>query len=135
MNTDLLATYLGDHLAGSVAAIELLDHICDDCAGTPAGEQVAQIRADVTADRDELQLLVHRVPVSSSAVRKATAWIAEKAMVVKLRVDDPTDGALRHLEAVEAICLALAGKSALWRGLASVASDVPGVSRASTTSA
>ena len=34
MPNDSLATYLNDHLAGSVVALQLLDHLTEDGAGT-----------------------------------------------------------------------------------------------------
>ncbi len=37
MANESLATYLNDHLAGSVVALELLDHLEEDGAGTARG--------------------------------------------------------------------------------------------------
>jgi hypothetical protein len=37
MSDDALETYLNDHLAGSVSAIQMLERAVDDHAGTPLG--------------------------------------------------------------------------------------------------
>jgi hypothetical protein len=44
---------------------------------------------------------------------------------LKLRVDDPSAGALLLLEGLEALGLGILGKRALWRALAAAAEAVP----------
>ena len=63
--------------------------------------------------------------VAESRTRKATAWLTEKVTELKLRLDDPAGGALRLLEALEAVSLGIEGKRALWRALAAAAEDAP----------
>jgi hypothetical protein len=62
-------------------------------------------------------------------VRKAAAWLTEKLGEAKLRLDDPGDGQLRVLEAVETLGLGIQGKLALWRALAAVADRLPKLQR------
>jgi hypothetical protein len=50
-----LASYLNDHLAGSEIALELLDFIDQDHA--PAVSFASQLRAEIAADRRELEAL------------------------------------------------------------------------------
>jgi transcriptional regulator GlxA family with amidase domain len=76
--SDYTATYLNDHLAGSVAALDLLVHLTQQHAGTELEEFFDTLRADILEDRDELAALMERLGVSSSRVRKAVAWVAEK---------------------------------------------------------
>jgi hypothetical protein len=120
-----LATYLNDHLAGAVAALELLEHLEKRYADTSVGRIVAEVRADVAADRDELEALMGRLEVRESGPRKAAAWLAERLTRLKLRLDDPSGGPLRLLESVEAVSLGIQGKHALWRVLAAVAPGIP----------
>ena len=54
MANESLATYLNDHLAGSVVALELLDHLQTDRAGTEQTSILAGVHADIEADRQEL---------------------------------------------------------------------------------
>lgn len=122
-----LATYLNDHLAGSTSALELLGHLEKSHAGTDTGRFVAALRADIEADQRELEGLIARLGVAASAPRKAAAWLAEKGAELKLRLDDSAGGALRLLEALEALSLGIEGKRLLWRSLAAAAGDVPGL--------
>jgi hypothetical protein len=123
MANEQIANYLNDHLAGSVAALELLEHLEAAHASTPLERFFAELREEVTADRQELEALMSRLQVAQSRTRKATAWVAEKITELKLRVDDRAGGALRLLEGLEALSLGIAGKQAMWRALAAAAED------------
>ena len=123
-----LSTYLNDHLAGAVAALELLDHLEQAHAGTPVARTVAELRKDIEADRATLEALMARLQVPESAPRKATAWLAERLARLKLRFDDPADGAFRLFESLEIVSLGIEGKLGLWRALAAAAPATPAVS-------
>jgi hypothetical protein len=120
-----LVTYLNDHLAGAAAAIELLTHIEAAHAGTAMECFFAELRADVEADRQELQDLMGQLNVAVSRARELTAFLAEKLTQLKLRLDDSTGGGLRLLEVSEAVALGIEGKLALWRALAAAAEASP----------
>jgi hypothetical protein len=120
-----IATYLNDHLAGSAAALELLENLEAAHAGTDIGRSAAALRADVAADRQELEGVLARLDVAQSRTRRASGWLAEKGTELKLHLDDPSGGALRLLETLEALALGLAGKLGLWRALAAAAEDAP----------
>jgi len=120
-----LATYLNDHLAGAVAAIELLTHIEAAHAGTAMGHGFGALRADVEADRQELEALMGRLHIPVSRSRAAMAFLVEKATQLKLRLDDAAEGALRLLEVSEAVALGIEGKRALWGALAAAAEAAP----------
>jgi hypothetical protein len=120
-----LATYLNDHLAGAVAAIELLTHIEAAHAGTATAHFFAELRADVEADRRELEALMGRLHIPVSRSREVMAFLAEKVTQLKLRLDDSAGGALRLLEVSEAVALGIEGKRALWRALAAAAEAAP----------
>jgi hypothetical protein len=119
-----LATYLNDHLAGAVAAIELLGHLAAAQAGTALEPVLAEVRAEVAADRQELEALMARLQIAQSRPRQATAWLAEKTTQLKLLVDDLSGGPLRLLEGLEAVAIGIEGKQALWRSLATVAAEI-----------
>src|SRR5947209_13111763 len=121
-----VATYLNDHLAGSVAALKLLEHLESAHAGTEVGRFAAGLRTDIMADRQELEALMRRLSVTVSMPRKAAAWLAEKVTEVKLRLDDPAGGSLHLLEVFEAVSIGIEGKRLLWRSLA--AAGVTGLS-------
>ena len=124
-NRHHLATYLNDHLAGAVAAIELLQRLEDAQIGTPTARRIADLRADIEADREVLTSLMTRVHVTESRPRKAAAWLAERLAALKLRLDDSGDGAFRLFESLEAISLGIEGKAGLWRVLTTLRAEVP----------
>ena len=120
-----LTTYLNDHLAGSVVALELLDHLQATHAGSELGTFFKQLSSDIAADRDELQGLMERLEISESRTRKASAWFTEKMTELKLRLDDPKDGSLRLFESLEALSLGIEGKRSLWIALIAAAEQSP----------
>jgi hypothetical protein len=122
-----LATYLNDHLAGSVVAIELMENLEAVYADTPVAEFIAKLRADVEADREELKALMDRLQISESRTRKASAWLTEKFTELKLRLDDPTRSDLRLFESLEALSLGIEGKKSLWLALSAAAEVSPGL--------
>jgi len=125
MASEHLVTYLNDHLAGSVAAIELLEQLENEHAGTPLNRLFAELRLDVLADRQELEALMAKLRIDQSSARKASAWLTEKLAELKLRIDDPAKGFLRLLQAIEVLSLGIEGKSLLWRSLAAAAEQSP----------
>jgi hypothetical protein len=120
-----LSTYLSDHLAALAAALELLEHLERLHTGKATDGFVAELRADITADRKELEALMARLHISVSPPRKVAAWVTEKLTELKLRLDAPENLALRRLEALEAISIGIEGKRLLWLALDAAAEDVP----------
>jgi hypothetical protein len=125
MTNEALATYLNDHLAGAVAALELLEQLESERAGSDEARSLARVRNEIEADRQELEGLMDQLGVARSAPRQATAWLTEKISELKLFIDDPGHGALRRLEALEAISLGIEGKRGLWRALGAAAENAP----------
>jgi hypothetical protein len=120
-----LATYLNDHLAGSVLALELLEHLEGVHSEDPLRDFFSKLRADIAADRHELEVLMKALNIDQSRTRKASAWLAEKFTELKLRFDDPKAGALLLFESLEALSLGIEGKRSLWTVLAATAETVP----------
>jgi hypothetical protein len=118
-----LVTYLNDHLAGSVAALQLLDHLLE--LGPAPYQQLQVIRGEIEADQKVLQKVLKGLGAKESPLRKAAAWITEQVGQAKLRLDDSGAGDLRMLEALEALGLGIQGKAALWRALAKVKAELP----------
>lgn len=125
MANEHIATYLNDHLAGSVVALELLETLEATHAKTPLADFFAKLRADIAADRQELETLMGGLQITESRTRKASAWLAEKVTELKLRLDDPAGGDLRLFESLEALSLGIEGKKSLWLALSTVAKATP----------
>jgi hypothetical protein len=125
MANEHLATYLNDHLAGSVVALELLEHLVSSYAGTRLESFFKNLTAEITADREKLEGLMSQLEITESRPRKASAWLTEKVTALKLLLDDPADGDLRLFESLEALSLGIEGKRGLWLALAAVAERSP----------
>lgn len=121
----MLTTYLNDHLAGSVAAIELVGHLGQASHGTEGEDLFVALRADIEEDQAILRDLLRAVGGAESKTRKAAAWIAEKLAEAKLESDDPGSGELQRLQGLEALGLGIQGKLALWHALETVREGRP----------
>jgi len=119
-----LGTYLNDHVAGSVLALELLDHLIDLPEALDR-KLLTQLRAEIQEDQDVLRQLLRSVGAKESTARKAAAWLTEKLGRAKLRIDESGSGELRMLEGLETLALGIQGKLALWRSLATLKDAVP----------
>lgn len=125
MADDYIATYLNDHLAGSVVAVELMENLETVYAGQPIADFIAKLRADIEVDILELEDLMGQLQISESRTRKASAWLTEKFTQLKLRLDDPAHGDLRLFESLEALSLGIEGKRSLWLALSAAAELSP----------
>ena len=109
--SDHLAVYLNDHLAGSVVAVELLMALEKTHASIEP--DLATLRAEIEQDQAELKALMNRLNIAESGGRKIGGWLAEKVTQLKMQIDDRSDGALRLFESLEALSLGIEGKLAL----------------------
>lgn len=125
MQIETLTTYLNDHLAGSVAGLELAEHLAKITKGTQRERVFLALAVEIEEDQETLQQVLRQLGGKESGARKAAAWLTEKLGEVKLRLDDTGDGQLRLLEAIETLSLGIQGKLALWRGLEVIADSVP----------
>lgn len=128
MSNSSLITYLNDHLAGSVAALQLLEHLLDLQQGADY-DQLRSIRLEIEEDKKVLQGILKDLGGKESSLRQAAAWLTEQFGQAKLRLDDPGSGDLRVLEGLEALGLGIQGKAALWRALAAVENRLPELQR------
>ena len=99
MAYDALVTYLNDHLGGSNAAIQLLEHMSTRETGEKRAFYAALLE-DVTTDRETLEGIIHRVG-EPSTFRDVGGWLAEKAHRLKMMWDDPAGNSLHEFEALE----------------------------------
>ena len=120
-----LASYLNDHLAGSVAAIELLDHLIDEHKGHRLKKFLVDLRDDVHADQEVLQNLMGKLDLEESSMRKVGAWMAEKIGQAKISLSDSSASGLGLLQALEGLALGITGKKLLWRALRMVEAELP----------
>jgi hypothetical protein len=117
--TEQLHIYLNDHLAGSVAAIELLDDLIKHYEAHRLTNFFSDLRTEIVADQEILRHLLDKIGGEESSLRKAGAWLAEKLGRAKLRFGDKNSIGL--LQALEALALGVTGKQLLWQSLAAIA--------------
>jgi hypothetical protein len=117
-----LHTYLNDHLAGSVAAVELLDHLIEHHSEDRFAKTFCDWRDEIQADQETLRNLIRKLGAEESAMRKAGAWVAEKFSRIKVGDVDESAGLL---QALEPLALGITGKRLLWRSLAAIAANFP----------
>ncbi len=117
MSAEVLNTYLNDHLAGSVAAVELVDHLREASRGTEREQLFESLRKGIEQDQKVLRELLRATGGTESKIRKTAAWLTAKLGEIKLRLDDPGNGELHLLEALETLGLGIQGKLALWQAL------------------
>jgi hypothetical protein len=124
---DELTDYLNDHLAGSVAALEMLDRLVAASGGKPLERFFRDLRADIQQDQEQLSELIAKLGAKESTVRKASAWFAEKLSRPKIDLDDQPEVGL--FLALEALVLGITGKRSLWRALQAASRTVPELAR------
>jgi hypothetical protein len=120
-----LSSYLNDHLAGSVGALELLDRLIDTYKGKPLERFFRDLRNEIAADQETLKGLIARLGGKESAVRKAGAWIVEKLSRAKIQLSETREGELGLFLALEGLALGINGKRSLWRALATASEAAP----------
>ena len=123
--SDVLTTYLNDHLAGSVGAVELLDELVEHAGVADVRDTLVGLRTEIKADQETLRGVLERVGGQASAVRRAGAWLGEKAGRLKFLADDPSSGTLARLQSFEMLALGIQGKASLWRALSAVQPQRP----------
>jgi hypothetical protein len=115
-----LGTYLNDHLAGSIGAVELVERVIRENEGDPFARRLEALLGEIRQDQAVLQELIERSGSGENALKKAGAWLAEKAGRVKLGgTDQPRE--LSRMEVLEMLAMGIHGKRALWRALRTVA--------------
>ena len=120
-----LDVYLNDHLGGAMLGSDLAAQIRDQNEGTPLGEQMTRIAAEIEEDRQTLLDLMEALDVSRNPVKQVTGWVAEKASRVKF--SGATSGEPDHglFMALESLRLGVAGKRCLWIALQRVRGEYP----------
>ena len=110
-----LDAYLNDHLAGSVAALELIEHWREQHKDELLGKFFGNLETEIRADQAKLCELMHSLGIKASTVRQAGAWAAEKVARARLKIAGDQPGLVLTLEG---LTMGIYGKRMLWRALA-----------------
>jgi len=120
-----LDVYLNDHLGGAMFGSHLAKQIRDQSGGTPLGEVMQTLTADIEEDRQALLDLMDQLGTSRNPVKQVSGWVAEKASRVKFSgagSGEPDHGTFMALETLR---LGVAGKRCLWLALEQVRDKHP----------
>jgi hypothetical protein len=113
-----LAIYLNDHLAGAALGVELARRLRSNNRDDPAlGQPLAEICAEIEADRATLQEAMQRLEIDRSVAKPALAWVAEKLGRLKLNGQLRGYSPLSRLVELEGLAIGIAGKLQLWQAL------------------
>jgi hypothetical protein len=89
-----LNSYLNDHLAGSISALELIAHWAHVHKDEPLGRFFADIERQIKADQDTLRDVMRCLGIEESKVRQVGAWAAEKVGRARLIIAGDEAGKL-----------------------------------------
>lgn len=123
MSREDLTTYMNDHLAGSVGAVEHLDYLIETCDDAQLKAFFSSARIEIEADQEVLKKLIATIGDGESAVRKAGAWLGEKLSRFKVGPGDANEFGL--FLSLETLVLGITGKQQLWTALAAASKKVP----------
>jgi len=112
-----LDSYLNDHLAGSIGAIELIAHWAKLYQGKPLGAFFTDLESEIKADQDRLRDLMRCLGVEESKMRQAGAWAAEKLGLARFLIAGGEPGGLGLVLVLEGLIMGITGKHLLWRAL------------------
>ena len=113
-----LDSYLNDHLAGSISALELIAHWVEVHKGEPLGSFFVETEREIKADQDTLRDVMRTLGVEESKVRQAAAWAAEKVGRARLMIAGDEQGSLGFVLTLEGLIMGVTGKKLLWHALA-----------------
>jgi hypothetical protein len=113
-----LDSYLNDHLAGSISALEVIDHWAEAHKGELVSSFFLEIGKQIKADQDTLRDIMRVLGVEESKVRKAGAWAAEKFGRARLIIAGNEPGSLGLVLTLEGLIMGVTGKKLLWASLA-----------------
>ena len=112
-----LDSYLNEHLAGSLGALELIDHWAEVHKDKPLGSFFLEIEKEIKADQETLRDVMRTLHVEESKVRKAGAWAAEKVGRARLIIAGDKPGSLGLVLTLEGLIMGVTGKKLLWDAL------------------
>ncbi len=113
-----LAIYLNDHLAGATVGVEVARRMRGSNEDDPAfGPPLAEICAEIEADRETLTAVMDRLGIGQSKVKPLAATLGERLGRLKLNGQLRGYSPLSRLDELELLHIGVTGKRRLWRAL------------------
>lgn len=124
-DTQALDVYMNDHLAGSAAAVELVERIRDNNEGTDLARAMERLLGDIEADQATLAAIMERLGVDPSSPKQAAGKVLETLSRFRLNERVTGSAEVSLLMELETLSLGIEGKLSLWRSLGEVAGSLP----------
>ncbi len=117
---DPLDSYLNDHMAGSAAAVELVERIAANNEGTPLADHMERLRQEIEADQATLAEVIEGLGVTPSKPKQVAGKVLET--LSRFRLNERVTGSadVSRLMELETLSLGIEGKAELWRALQQV---------------
>jgi hypothetical protein len=113
-----LSIYLNDHLAGSTVGVEMARRVRDSNEDDPEfGPPLAELCAEIEADRETLRAVMDRLGVGQSKVKPLAAMLGERMGRLKTNGQLRGYSPLSRLVELEVLQIGVVGKRRLWRAL------------------
>lgn len=123
MAMDRLATYLVDHLAGSVSASELVHRLIESDLDSSLVAILRQVEESISRHQAVIRRILNERGSEESRGKNLSAWLGEKLSRPATPVNEGDDFGL--LRALEALVLGMRGRVALWQTIEAIVPSHP----------
>jgi hypothetical protein len=113
----LLKIYLQDHLAGATGGLELARRAASSNEGTPIGDFLEDLAAEIEEDRKALLEIMESLDVAPDKVKNAMGWGAEKLGRLKPNGQLTGYSPLSRVVELEGLTIGVRGKLSLFENL------------------
>lgn len=117
----LLGIYLNDHLAGATIGAGRSRHLARVCRGSPVGDAVAPLAAEITEDRRALLAMMRRLDLPVRRYKVYAGWLGERAGRLKTNGSLVRRSPLSSLLELELLQIGVEGKICMWEALRGLA--------------
>lgn len=120
---DVLSNYLHSHIVAAASGVRLFERAARVWKDSPHGTTLDRLRADVAADKAELESMAHQLGLSLPPSKRALAWTGSQLARVNPMNPLHSRGSVAGQLELEALETAVTGKSLLWETLLLLSAD------------
>ena len=113
----LLAIYLNDHYAASLAGHDVALRSATSNEGTEFGDYLFELVAEIENERSELEMIMEALDVGVDRLKVSAAWTAEKIGRLKLNGRLRDYSPLSRVIELEGLTAGITAKLGMWRAL------------------
>jgi hypothetical protein len=124
---DLLAVYLRDHCAGAAAGLALAERCRQANEDNPLGSVLAEIVAEISADRDSLREIMRALDVSENPLKSVVGQVSELVGRLKSNGMLTRYSPSSRVVELEGLLAGIDAKRNMWRALRSAAVTQPAI--------